>query len=295
MKLHFTGESYAGQYLPYIQKRVYDYVDKMKSTSVLNPTSLFVIDGLLENNAFFQTELTTYPFVLANQRFFNLNATTMNELKSQSAQCGYDAYLAQYLRWPAVHVGDFLPNPCDLWNLALNAATLINPCFDPYNIMVKCPAKVDVINPTDPKAVNYFSRPDVQTAIHAPHQTWHLCVGADKVFVPFDTSYGSDNGMLQSVIIRNKRTIWTAANKDFIVMTPGTQLLLNSMYWAGAQGFSKKPDTPFIVAAGQRGVWHEERGLTYVEIEDSGHQVPMWAPQSAYRLLEYLLGIVPSL
>lgn len=38
-----------------------------------------------------------------------------------------------------------------------------------------------------------------------------------------------------------------------------------------------------------------ERGLTYVEVYASGHEVPQYAPSASFRQLEFLLGRVDSL
>jgi carboxypeptidase D len=96
---------------------------------------------------------------------------------------------------------------------------------------------------------------------------------------------------------------------DMILVMNGTIMMIQNMTWNGAQGFSTPPSewndffVPYheeeslstLAGAGDFGVWHEERGLTFCTVDLSGHMVPQYAPSAAYRQLEYLLGRIPSL
>ena len=79
------------------------------------------------------------------------------------------------------------------------------------------------------------------------------------------------------------------------------------MTWNGVQGFQEKPSqefyTPYhpefnggaLAGAGALGTWGSERGLTYYEVQLSGHELPGYAPGAAYRTIELLLGRISSL
>lgn len=79
------------------------------------------------------------------------------------------------------------------------------------------------------------------------------------------------------------------------------------MTFGGLQGFQKAPSDAFYVpyhedysyeslaGSGVMGITHTERKLTWVQQSLSGHMVPQYAPSSAYRQLEFLLGRVESL
>lgn len=78
--------------------------------------------------------------------------------------------------------------------------------------------------------------------------------------------------------------------------------------WNNAKGFQTYPQSePFYVPyhpetnygrlseAGVVGAWGRERGLTFYTVQLSGHELPGYAAGSGYRVLEALLGRVPSL
>jgi len=60
----------------------------------------------------------------------------------------------------------------------------------------------------------------------------------------------------------------------------------------GLQGFQKPivPESLSIEGFGVLGTIHQERKLTYGEVDLSGHMMPQYAPWAAYKSLWYLLG-----
>ncbi|KAI0682067.1 alpha/beta-hydrolase [Cerioporus squamosus] len=60
----------------------------------------------------------------------------------------------------------------------------------------------------------------------------------------------------------------------------------------GVQGFSRKPSTPWFDDDGAfAGIVHQERNLTYVLFDGAGHLVPLWKPAQALVFLrEFVLG-----
>ncbi|ELU36453.1 serine carboxypeptidase domain-containing protein [Rhizoctonia solani AG-1 IA] len=60
----------------------------------------------------------------------------------------------------------------------------------------------------------------------------------------------------------------------------------------GKQGFQQPiASESFIIDGfGMLGAMHQERNLTYVEVDISGHMMPQYAPWAAYKTLSYLLG-----
>jgi carboxypeptidase D len=84
--------------------------------------------------------------------------------------------------------------------------------------------------------------------------------------------------------------------------------LTTLIQWNGAKGFESYPQSKPLFASyheatnsigrlsesgivGSRGA---ERGLTFYTIQLAGHELPNFAPASAYRMLEALLGRVPD-
>ena len=94
---------------------------------------------------------------------------------------------------------------------------------------------------------------------------------------------------------------------DMVLIANGTLLTLNNLTWNGKQGFSEPPVHPLyvpyhddpiegsIAGSGVFGGWVCERGLTFVAIDLSGHEVPEYQPSAGYRTFEMLLGRIDSL
>ena len=249
---------------------------------------------------------------------FSFNASFLDYLHEQADSCGYTSFLNDYLVYPPAGP---LPNPpksndttgyCDLWDAIYQAAILINPCFDIYQIATTCPLLWDVLgfpgsfDYLPEGATIYFNRTDVQKAINAPVESWMECTNNDVFVGGEDSSPPSGLSVLPGVIERLNKTIIGHGALDYILIANGTLLMIQNMTWNGAQGFTSKPADEFFVpyhtqdnpstlaGAGVFGTTHTERGLTFVEVSLSGHMVPQYAPSASYRMVEFMLGRIDS-
>ncbi|THX94235.1 alpha/beta-hydrolase, partial [Aureobasidium pullulans] len=172
-----------------------------------------------------------------------------------------------------------------------NAVSLVNPCFDIYQVATTCPLLYDVLGfPGSfeylPEGVQiYFNRTDVQKAINAPNQEWEECT--DGILLR-DTSEYASLIALPKVIKHTNNVIIGQGMLDYIISYNGTLMAINNMTWNGAQGFSKGPlafeefFVPYhselnlggLAGSGVQGAWHTERGLTFATVELSSHMVP---------------------
>ena len=179
----------------------------------------------------------TYPGL------FPFNDTFWTDLRDRDQSCGYTDYVNKYLVYPPAGPQpppDQLPGldsngtsrpECDniYWD-AFEAALLINPCFDIYQVATTCPMLWDVLGCKSERtqfsrlhaniytvpgsqtylpqgASIYFDREDVKKAINAPNITWEEC-SSDDVFVDgTDTSPPSGITVLPSVIERTNNVI----------------------------------------------------------------------------------------
>lgn len=310
-KIYVTGESYAGYYVPYITNAMLDKKDKV----YYDATGLIIYDPVVSTTEI-GNDVPTLPFVEFHQNLFHLNDTFMADIRRRDQSCGYADYRAKYFdKYPPAKGITPLPGldtrpGCSIYNDVMAAVTLINPCFDVYQVATTCPVLWDVLGfPGSfeylPAGTDvYFNRTDVQKAINAPIQEWGECSNG---VLTTDTSPPSALSVLPSVVDRLERTIVAHGELDFILLGNGTLFALNNMTWGGSKGFTKGPTTPFFVpyhselstetlaGAGRMGSFVTERKLTFINQWLSGHMIPQYAPSSAYRQLEFLLGRIPSL
>ncbi|MCJ1311098.1 hypothetical protein MMC25_004768 [Agyrium rufum] len=316
-KVYITGESYAGQYIPYIASGMLDAND----TTYYNVKGIQINDPSINDDATLQVA-PAVPAVNLYNNVLNLNESTMTLLNNKYESCGYKAFMEQALTFPPA--GKFPTAPsyrggCDLWDDFTVAATYINPCYNVYHVIDFCPFLWDELG--FPSLAggpnNYFNQSSVQKVLHAPPTDYSICGGGDNLFPRGDKSVPSGLGPLASVIERTNNVLVGHGLYDFLLFANGTLATLNNLTFNGAQGFSKPPTTPFYVpyhhellediygdvsipfiqdaGAGYLGSYVTERGLTFCYVNDAGHEIPQYSPGAGYRHLEFLLGRISSL
>jgi len=298
-KVYVTGESYAGQYVPFIV----DAMQTANDTEFFDVRGLLIYDPVLSDDAV-QGSAVAFPFVQNHTDLFSLDASTMETLAGLHESCGFAAFLDEALVFPPTGPLPTVPSErgqCDLWDTIFDEVLVKNPCFDIYQIATYCPVLWDVLGfpgsfdflPAG--ATIYFDREDVQDAIHAPHIDWAECANRN-VFVGGDSSPPSGLSVLPGVIEKNERTMIGHGLLDYILIKNGSLIAIQNMTFNGAQGFSAMPSDPFIVPDfGQMGLFRTERGLTFVDVEQSGHMVPQFQPAAAFQHLSFLLGRISTL
>ncbi|KAF2963487.1 hypothetical protein GQX73_g10083 [Xylaria multiplex] len=327
-KVYIAGESYAGLYCPYIASAMLDAND----TTYYDMSGLLIYDPVIGNDIV-QEAVTTVPFVDYHHNLMPFNNSFSEYIHGLHDSCGFADYNERYLTYPppGPQPSNFTETVSDecagIWEVVLDNALSLNPCFDVYQVATTCPLLWDVLGypgsfPYSPEGSGpiYFDREDVKRAIHADtNYTWEACSSGDVFVNNTDNSDPSIWRVLPHVIDATKNVIIGHGTLDMIVLPNGTLLSIQNMTWGGELGFQSAPVEPFFVpyhkdstpsdiyeetdatvlgsiaAAGVMGAAHTERGLTYVGIDLSGHMVPQYAPSAAFRHLEFLLGRVDSL
>ncbi|KAI1156942.1 Alpha/Beta hydrolase protein [Nemania diffusa] len=327
-KVYIAGESYAGAYCPYIASAMLDKND----TTYYDLSGLLIYDPVLGNDVV-QDALTAVPYADFHHNLMPFNESFSKDIHDLHNSCGFADYIDKYLQYPPPgpqpsNYSDTVSDECaGLWELVLDNALSVNPCFDVYQVATTCPLLWDVLAfpgtfgyQPDGAGPVYFDREDVKRTIHADtNYTWAECTSNDVFVNNTDTSDPSSWYALPHVIDTTQNVIIGHGTLDMILLANGTLLTIQNMTWGGKLGFQSVPVEPFFVpyhydstasdiydetdmltlssiaGAGVMGTAHTERGLTYVSIDLSGHMVPQYAPSAAFRHLEFLLGRVDSL
>lgn len=333
--VYLTGESYAGQMIPYIADYFLNQTDFGSYNGYYNVKGIQLFDPAIGRLAL-QEQAPAVQYVNARSSYFNLNDTFMEHINQQYFYCGYADYMKQALTFPpkgpiglpaSINSTGSLNPDCMLWMEIARAALYVNPCFDPYHISSFCPFPSNQLGfPTlgwGPN--NYFNRSDVQDALNIgePRSNFRMC---KETRFSLDHSEPSAFRMIPAIAERTGNVVIANGELDFLITSNGTLAVINNMTWQGVQGFEESPFevrdnffvpyNPTILPAlnatvsqdripslsvglvgggGWFGKTHTERGLTWATVALSGHEIPQYAPGAAYRLLEFTLGRVDNL
>ncbi|KAA1077550.1 hypothetical protein PGT21_011640 [Puccinia graminis f. sp. tritici] len=282
---YLTGESYAGLFISYTANLIY----ARQSELALKLKGVLFIDPVLSDSVL-QEDVFVYPFVKSHPDVIKFNATFMKELESSHKTCGYADFIEKYYKFP---VPGRFPNissviegekgdKCKQWRKMSNA---LPDDFDIYNIRRKTGG-------SDPLFSNtiYLDRPDVRKALNVGgHVPWLRCSDATNIFPNGDSSPIPAIKVLPDIIPKGK-TIVVHGDLDARLLLDGQKLGLQSMTWGGKQGFQKPIDTNFMVAGKLHGKYRTERGLTFVQVSDSGHMVPHDQPEASLAIFQFLIG-----
>ncbi|KAF8577181.1 alpha/beta-hydrolase [Ramaria rubella] len=297
-KFYITGESYAGTYVPYIANHIYENPGVVD----LDLQGIWISDPSLSWDVV-QEQIPAVNFVNKYEHVFAFNQSFMNELQVTAERCNYADYFEKHVTYPPTGL---LPLPgksteadpgCDVWDAIFNAALIINPAFNIYRIFDTFPILWDVLGfpgsfPNVQLSPLFFDREDVKKAIHAPVDVdWVECSNIN-VFPHGDGSLPSALSVLPNVIEKSNRSVIVHGLADFILIAEGTRIVLQNMTWNGKQGFQTpiQNDSFLVDGVGALGQMHQERGLTYFEVQLSGHMVPQYSPQAAFQIMQYLMG-----
>jgi carboxypeptidase D len=291
-KTYITGESYAGMYIPYIS----DAFAQADDTRYFNPAGQIIINPSIGDSVT-QIRAQMLPYVSYWNNLLYLNRTFVEELAQKHEQCGFTQYLEQYWKFPPPEK----PFPlledaandlgCDLQSMTQEAVKLVNPCFNIYHITEQCPflsSPVQIHSDGDKRArhwTNWFNVPEVKKALHVEHaRDWKVCTAKDPFGRRGDRSMPpTQNDVLRRVVEHSNNTIVASGNLDLLLPTNGTLMALQNMTWNDVQGFQEFPGKEFFVpyhndrnagsmsGAGIVGLWGEERGLTFVQVQTAGH------------------------
>ncbi|PYH87529.1 alpha/beta-hydrolase [Aspergillus ellipticus CBS 707.79] len=306
-KVYLTGESYAGQYIPYIAAQMLD----MKNTTYFNVAGVQLNDPYINDLTVLQ-DAPALSAINHHPSLFPFNSAFKSHLTTLAQTCNYTTLLTTALTYPPPLTPfppvSHSPNCTTLYTQILSAISAQNPCFNPSHITDTCPPPWNPIGgpilSVGPGPTNYFNRSDVQAAINASPTDFSLCKG--NIFrTPdgLDPSPPSSLGPLARVIEGTNNTLIAHGTLDFGLLVNGTLVSIQNMTWNGKKGFQREPVeglwVPFREGGGSGGgvlgTAHTERGLTWSEVWGSGLEIPRYSPGAAYRQLEFLLGRIDSL
>lgn len=294
-KLWLTGESDAGQMVPAIAHHIYTHDEEAKSYGI-DLKGISINDPVF-TGGFFGSEAAAIPFAYAWQETLGLSDEFLQNLSAEAKKYGLDDYLEKNLLYPPPEGGIHIPKAANFTEFdpsgaIENEAYIKNILFNVYNVN----QSVYITDPLgfppngDESTTNIVNDiPGFKKMIHAPDIAWVEC--ANSVFNGSGpTDPPPDVSILPGIIETSERVMIQHGNNDILLLMNGSALAIQNMTWGGMRGFQTEPSGVLRVDGRDAGKYHAERGLTFVQVWESGHMIPQDQPAVAFKNLQYLLG-----
>ncbi|GAA5980646.1 hypothetical protein JCM10908_001720 [Rhodotorula pacifica] len=280
MDTFIAGESYAGQYIPYIADAI------EKTTLVRTPLRGLMIGSgwispreqypaylsYLEQNKLVDTSTEAYN---ALQRTVAACERTLNKLASQGGK------------------GMVLVSECEQILGAMSRATVrSDKCLNTYDTREYIPCGQEW-PPDMPQVTRYLRRLDVIKALHAEEGTrdkeWSQCSAA--VGAKFWTPQSVPSVYLLPGLLEKMPVLLFSGDADLMCAGVGVERMIENLEWNGLKGFNESETYDWFVNGESAGRWTTARNLTYVSVYNSSHMVPMDQPAASHDMLLRFLQV----
>ncbi|BGP12232.1 hypothetical protein JCM10213_007490 [Rhodosporidiobolus nylandii] len=280
---YIAGESYAGQYIPYIASAI------LESSRVSTR-----LKGLLIGNGWIDP-YNQYPAYLD----FALDAGVIKkgsdaETRVQKAVSDCMAALDKKgAKNTRIHEG-----LCERILGAVTDSTIQsvngqNMCVNNYDVRLTDTHPACGMNwPPDLVDMQpYLSRDDVKTSFHATRHggPWLECNG--QVGAQFYTPTSSPSVSLLPSLLEKVPILMFAGAEDLICNHVGIERMIDKLEWNGATGFGNATEEDWVVNGKKAGTWTTARNMTYVKVNEASHMVPYDQPLAAHDMFLRFLGV----
>ncbi|CAF4061257.1 unnamed protein product [Adineta steineri] len=291
--IYLAGQSYAGQYIPYIAKAI------LEQRSTLKLRGLLIGNGWIDPVTIYKSYL---PFAVANNLVIE-NSELYDHINIQVKQC--EQALSKQ-----VHVLEYA---CDrIFLEIMNIEEIMNNNamnnHDKQNQKVRCVNIYDIrLDDTYPECgknwpldsmyvTSYLDRQDVMSSIHIDGKQvkWAEC--SDSVTNMFKAYNSTPSITLLPNLLQQIPIILYSGQYDLICNHRGTEAMIDGMTWNGGTGFgfgngTFSPKHPWIVDGESAGLIQSARNLTYILFYNASHMVPYDYPRRSRFMLHQFIQL----
>ncbi|KAG9881287.1 pheromone-processing carboxypeptidase KEX1, partial [Aureobasidium melanogenum] len=286
--LYIAGESYAGQYIPYLAEAIL-------KRNAENKSKKWNLAGLLIGNGWISTvdqSLSYLPYA-KKAGLIKDGTESSQRIEKQQSQCIEDLD-----KGGKDHVD--VPSCENILQEILRASNEEKgKCVNMYDVRLDDVYPSCGMNwPPDLTSVKpYLRRKDVTDALHInPGKTsgWTECNG--QVGQAFRARKSKPSYEILPALLEQVPVLLFSGDKDLICNHIGTEELINRMEWNGGKGFETSPGVwaprrDWTFEDEPAGIWQEARNLTYVVFYNASHMVPFDYPRRSRDMLDRFMKV----
>ncbi|KAM0793726.1 hypothetical protein ACM66B_001150 [Microbotryomycetes sp. NB124-2] len=280
---YIAGESYAGQYIPYIAKAILD------STRIATK-----LKGLLIGNGWIDP-VNQYPayldFALQSGIIKSGSAAEARVLRLVNA-CT-DKLKDLGIQNVRIHNGQCENILSSITDSTIQSVNGQNMCVNNYDVRLTDTHPACGMNwPPDLADITpYLQRNDVKKAFHALRKDggWTECNG--QVGSNFWVVESRPAVVLLPDLLKKMPILMFAGDQDLICNHVGIEKMIDHLEWNGEKGFGNATEQDWFVNGEQAGTWTTARNMTYVKVAGASHMVPYDVPLVAHDMLLRFVGV----
>mmetsp|Transcript_90247 Transcript_90247/g.254661 ORF Transcript_90247/g.254661 Transcript_90247/m.254661 type:complete len:516 (-) Transcript_90247:161-1708(-) len=288
--LFITGESYSGHYIPAVAVRVL----RARGSGVGALAGVAIGNGLVDPTIQFASKpaMAFTGGVGSSLDKGVVSKTVYDTMEKQLPLCERGIKLCQQSHFSAECLTAY--EYCAVTQVLPVYATGLNP----YDLRKQCGT---VRNMSDPKSslcydtsleTAFLNDPDVKRAIGVPQRRpWEVCNMTTTL--PFIISGDELMDYRRSVIellSGRVHVLVYAGDTDFMVDWLGCRAWVEQLPWAHQQEWAAAPRVDFVLDGQSRGKVQSARGLSFMQVYNAGHMVPMDQPEVSLAMLEEFMA-----
>lgn len=283
-----AGESYAGQYIPY-----------MAHTLLATPDAPLTLRGVMIGNGFIDPRTQ-----------YGTSVETMQQAGVWQAQGPELAHMAPFVQQcrDVMKKDDVVcaeyPE-CEAVALEVERLTIVSEpgggerCINMFDLRLNDTAPACGMNwPPEVKAMGAFlARPDVRGALHVDQrlqpEAWVECNSrVGRVLRAAAQSEKASVHFLPTLLERGVRVLLFAGDQDLVCSSLGQQRLVHALTWQGQTGMGAhvRP-APYLLNDKAVGTWIEARNLTLATFYNASHMAPYDQPFATHDMMLRFVGV----
>eukprot|EP00397_Hematodinium_sp_SG-2012_P023478 GEMP01024394.1.p1 GENE.GEMP01024394.1~~GEMP01024394.1.p1 ORF type:complete len:471 (+),score=123.55 GEMP01024394.1:77-1489(+) len=280
---YITGESYAGHYIPAIAHRVLK--SNRKSDGFRIPLQGMAIGNGLTN----PEEQYKWYAPMARDGGQSEGGTTAGgkisafSLKIMEAAIPGCVAAIKKCNTGTFDACDFALTVCQLSELLPFLISGLNP----YDMREKC--KVPPLCYDFEPISKFLNREDVKKKLGVSAH-WRKCSRVVNLMFTGDWMKNYQQ-LLPELLDSGIKVLIYAGDSDFICNWLGNKHWTLKLKWDGKAGFNQAADEPYMVNKAQAGRRRSFKGLSFLQVYQAGHMVPMNQPEVALQMINEFIGV----
>lgn len=288
--IYLAGESYAGQYIPYIAKAI---KDRNKATSQ-GGQEKWPLKGLLIGNGWMSpSQYPSYFEYAAREGVIKKGTDVYQKIESLHNSCLSELEDENVRKQVSVGKCEFVLSQIrDLTKKGSDS------CINVYDIRLRDYSCGNAWPPDLKYITPYLRRKDVAQALNLKPEKmtgWDECNG--DVHGALSASNSTAAGkLIPGLIESGVNVLLFSGDQDLICNHIGTETYIHNMKWKDGTGFETAPGVwaprhDWTFEGEPAGIYQHARNLTYVLFYNSSHMVPFDAPRQTRDMLDRFMNV----